>query len=141
MINKILQKYDGYANYWFPDVKDVNLYKNLKTKKKYSKGCGEEEQRLLEKYKSYIPKGWYGFSFGEPLHLDWFKIIDEFLEYLIQLNQLDRIENFEIHQIKLKMGGLRFYVSYKCDDEELREFIELQIDKLENHLFDEKLIY
>jgi hypothetical protein len=141
MINKILQKYEGQRNYWFPDVKDTNLYADDKIKEKYSNGCSKEEARLLKKYKSYIPKGWYGFSFGQPLHLDWFKIIDEFLEYLLKLQNEKRIENFEIHQIKLKFGGLRFYVSYKCEDEELREFIELQIDKLENSLFDEKLIY
>ena len=141
MINKILQKYSGQRNYWFPDVEDVNLYVNDKTKEKYSKGCRKEESRLLKKYASYIPKGWYGFSFGEPLHLDWFKIIDEFLTYLIELEQLNKISDFEIYQIKLKFGGLRFYVSYKCEDEEFREFIELQIDKLENSLFDEKLIY
>ncbi len=141
MITKILQKYNGKSNYWFPDVEVSNLYTDSKIKEKYSRGCREEEQRLLKKYSSYIPKGWYGFSFGEPLHLDWFKIIDEFLTYLIELEQLNRIQDFEIHQIKLKFGGLRFYISYKCEDEELREFIELQISKLEDCLFDEKLIY
>lgn len=141
MITQILKNYSGYRNYWFPDVEDVNLYINDNIKKKYSDGCYEEELRLIQKYAPYIPKGWYGFSFGSPLHLDWFKIIDEFLTYLIELEQLNKIWDIEIHQIKLKFGGVRFHVSYNCEDKELREFINLQIEKLENTLFDEKLIY
>jgi hypothetical protein len=141
MITKILQKYKGYRDYWFPDVKEDNLYINAKVKKKYSKECREKEQALLTKWKDFIPKGWYGFSFGEPLHEDWFSIIDEFLDYLLKLQNEGKITGFEIHQIKLKFGGVRFYVSYKCDDEELREFISLQIDRLESTLFDSKLIY
>lgn len=141
MINKILQKYSGQRNDWFSDIKDDNLYLNRETKKKYSDGCPKLEAKLRNKYEQYIPAGWYGFSFGTPMHKDWFKIIDEFLEYLVKLQEDEKISNFEIHQVKLKYGGLRCYVSYICEDSELREFIELQINKLENTLFDEKLIY
>jgi hypothetical protein len=139
MIGKILQKYEGNRDYWFPNLKDKNVYMNRDTK--LDGECVQAENKLLEKYRQYIPKGWYGFSLGSPVPLSWFKIIDDFLTYLVSLEQLNKIQDFEIHQIKLKFGGLRFYVSYKCEDEELREFIELQIDKLENSLFDEKLIY
>lgn len=141
MINKILQKYKGQPNYWFPEVKEKNLYANQAIKEKYSLGCREEELRLLNKYKQYIPKGWYGFSLGEPLHLDWFKIIDEFLEYLVGLQTAGKISNFEILQYKLKLGGLRAYCTWKTDNEELDEHIRLQISKLENWLYDDKLIY
>ena len=53
----------------------------------------------------------------------------------------NKISNFEIHQIKIKFGGLRFYVSWKCDDKELDEYLNLQVDRLERHLHDDKLIY
>ena len=43
--------------------------------------------------------------------------------------------------VKTKWGGLRFYVGYSCEDEELIEHIELQINTLESTLFDRKLIY
>ena len=141
MIKKILSKYGGFTNYWYPDVEEETLYKNEKVKEKYSKECEGMESALLKKYKDYIPKGWYGFSFGSPTPKDWFKIIDEFLQYLLELQKENKISDFEIHQIKMKFGGLRFYVSYKCNNEELREFIELQIDRLERHLHDDKLVY
>jgi hypothetical protein len=141
MINKILSKYNGHRNYWFPDAEEENLYLNEETKKKYSDGCTQLEAELLKKYKQYVPKGWYGVDFGTPMHKDWFKILDEFLQYLIKLQNDKKISNFEIHQLKLKFGGLRFYISYSCDDPELIEFIDLQIEKLENTLFDKKLIY
>ena len=139
MISKILQKYEGNRDYWFPNLKDKTVYMNRDTK--LDGECVQAENKLLEKYRQYIPKGWYGFSLGSPVPLSWYKIIDDFLIYLVSLEQTNKIQDFEIHQIKLKFGGLRFYVSYKCEDEELREFIELQIDRLENSLFDEKLIY
>ncbi len=140
MINKILQKYEGYRDYWYPDLKEPNVYISGRDET-LDKKCHKLENNLLKKYKEYIPKGWYGFSLGSPIPLDWFKIIDEFLEYLLDLQKSDLISKFEIHQIKLKFGGLRFYVSYSCDDEEMREFIELQIDKLERTLYDSKLVY
>ena len=140
MITKILQKYDGFTNYWYPDVKEETVYLSPDIEK-YRAGCWDKERELQKKYKQYIPPGWYGFSLGEPCPHDWYKIIDEFLEYLLKLQLENKISGFEIHQIKLKFGGLRFYVSYRCEDEEFREFIELQIAKLENHLFDKKLIY
>ena len=106
MINTILQKYDGQSNYWFPDLKDVNVYINRNNK--LDVACVNAENDLTAKYKKYIPVGWYGFDLGSPVPLDWFKIIDEFLTYLVELEQLNKIKNFEIHQIKLKFCGLRF---------------------------------
>ena len=140
MITKILSKYEGFTNNWYPEVGTKTIYDSPDIDK-YRKGCYDKEKALLSKYQKYIPKGWYGFSLGEPCPHDWYLIIDEFLEYLLDLQKQNRISNFEIHQIKIKYGSLRFYVSYECDDEELREFIDLQIRKLENHLTDEILIY
>lgn len=141
MITKILQKYNGFTNYWYPDVEEDNIYINPDISKKYSEGCSEKEIYLLDKWRDRIPKGWYGFSLGSPCPHDWYKIIDEFLDYLVELEKQDKIEKFEINQIKIKFGGLRFYVSCGCADEEFEEFVKLQINKLENHLFDKKLIY
>jgi hypothetical protein len=141
MINEILQKYEGSTNYWYPEVTESNLYVNSETREKYAVGCAKKESALLNKWKAYIPQGWYGFSLGSPCPHAWYEIIDEFLTYLKSLEELNRISNFEINQIKIKFGGLRFYVGYCCEDEELREHIRLQIDKLEGALFDEKLIY
>lgn len=141
MINKILRKYSGSTNYWYPEVKEDTIYDSHEQKIKYSKGCWELEQQLLTKWEAFIPKGWYGFSLGEPCPHNWYKIIDDFLEYLKELVKSKRIQRLEIHQIKMKFGGLRFYIGYICEDDELREHIELQIEKLENQLFDKKLIY
>ena len=141
MINSILKKYSGWTNYWYPDVKEPNVYVNSDVSKKYSEGCAEKELHLLNKWKKYIPQGWYGFSLGSPCPHDWYKIIDEFLDYLKELEEFSKIEDLEIHQIKIKYGGLRFYVSFSCKDDEFREHLELQIARLENHLHDDKLIY
>ena len=140
MINKILSKHKGFQNYWYPEVKEETVYKSPDIEK-YREGCAEKEAALQEKYKEYIPQGWYGFSLGSPTPHSWFEIIDEFLAYLVSLQYEDKITNFEIHQIKTKFGGIRFYVSYSCLDEELDEFLELQISYLENILQDEKLVY
>jgi len=141
MIDKILLKYKGFTNYWYPDLEeDESLYFS-KDIDKYREGCYEAEHILLEKWQAYIPKGWYGFDLGSPCPKDWYKIIDEFLDYLAKLQLEKKIKGFEIHQIKIKFGGLRFYVSWSCDDKELDEYLNLQIDRLERHLHDDKLIY
>ena len=140
MITKILSKFHGFTNYWYPDVKEDTVYLSPDIEK-YRKECQGLESKLKKKYKSYIPKGWYGFSFGEPTPPDWFKIIDKFLQYLIKLEKEKKISNFEIYQIKMKYGGLRFYCNWSCEDEEFNEYLRLQVDKLENHLRDKKLIY
>lgn len=141
MINKILSKYEGFRDCWYPDVKEKNLYINKRIKKKYSKGCRDLECKLMEKWKSYIGAGWYGFSLGEPCPHDWYKIIDEFLVYLESLQSETKIEDLEILQIKIKMGGVRFGITFQTKDEELDEYIRLQIEVLERYCFDTKLIY
>lgn len=141
MINKIIKKYGGNSNYWYPEVNEINVYVNPEVKEKYSRGCHQLELGLLHKWKAYIPTGWYGFSLGEPCPHVWYKLIDEFLEYFIKLQGDGKINDFEIHQIKIKFGGLRFYVGFSTEDGELREFLELQIHELERHCADEKLIY
>ena len=63
---------------------------------------------LFEKYADYIPAGWYGFD----------SIPDECVaEIDALLQEMIKVPGFEIHQIKQKFGGLRFYVN--CSDDEL----------------------
>ena len=129
MISKILAKHKCYGHY-YPDIE--NPYTDERCKNE----SPELEIKLMEKWSSRIGKGWYGFAIGRPCPDAWFYVIDEFLDYIQSLDP-----EFEIQQIKLKFGGLRFYISYTIDDEELNEFVGLQIDKLERTLYCEKLIY
>ena len=90
---------------------------------------------LFAKWDSKIGKGWYGFSL-QDCPLIWGNIIDEFL------NELEIIcPKFEIHQIKLKFGGLRFYVSLYLDDQETLNIINEEIRELEEWLRHKSLIY
>lgn len=101
-------------------------------------GCdnfNELENQLFEKWKDFIPKGWYGFSIGKVPD-KWYHLIDDFLEYMDSI-----LASFEIHQIKLKWGGIRFYVHFDAGDDETNEFLRLQIEKLESVLFSEALIF
>ena len=127
MITKILNKYRANRNYYFPDTQKA-VYESTDK-------LNEIENELQEKWKDHIPPRWYGFALA-PCPESWLYIIDEFLDYLLTLDP-----NFKIHQIKIKFGEIRFYVDYEIADEELAEFIRLQIEKLEWTLFDTKLIY
>jgi hypothetical protein len=91
----------------------------------------KDDGYFLKKYCDYIPKGWYGFSMGNPIIPEWMEIIDEILELCTQ-HDID----FEIHQIKLKFGAFCFYV-YSNQIEDIHD-VELLIM---NNLFDKALIY
>jgi len=86
---------------------------------------------LFDKYQKQIPKGWYGFNIGHPTPKNWFIVIDKVLEFLI-----DKDPDLEIHQIKMKFGGIRFYVESKA----IEDIWEIII-YIENTLFDRKLVY
>jgi hypothetical protein len=89
---------------------------------------------LINKYKSRIPRGWYGFS---GIHKSWSPIIQEFLDYVEA-----HCPDYEIHQIKSKFGGLRFYVNLGTKaDEQTQKYVEKQIAKLEDWLRHEDLCY
>ena len=92
----------------------------------------ETTDRILnEKYADYIPHGWYGFDVGTPIVPEWMEILDEIVELCTEVDP-----NFEIHQIKLKFGGIRFYV-YSEIIEDIHN-VEMHI---EDKLFDTALIY
>lgn len=108
-----------------PYEKELEIVDYLKLK--------NDDLRLINKWRDRIPKGWYGF---DGINTLWGKIIDEFL---IELEKI--APNFEIHQIKLKFGGLRFYVDINVTDEKLDKKIHKEIRKLEELLFSQNLVY
>jgi len=130
MIDKILRKYKIQRDYNYPNIENPYKVKELKN------ASSNLEANLLEKWKNHIPQGWYGFAIGRPCPDSWFYVIDEFLDYLLTIDP-----NFEIYQIKMKFGGICFYVRVESDDEEKQEFINLQLNRLQYELFDKKLIY
>jgi hypothetical protein len=100
----------------------------------------EDEKRMLEqgsyisdlllfwKWAYRVGKGWYGFNLGHIPPV-WTKMLDEFLCWLeIQC------PDFEIHQIKMKLGSLRIYLGTKTDFIIPDENIRSEISKLQNLL-------
>jgi hypothetical protein len=83
---------------------------------------------LFWKWAYRVGKGWYGFNLGHIPPI-WTEILDEFLSWL----EIQR-PDFEIHQIKMKLGGLRFYVGTKTDWVIPDEKIRSEISKLQNLL-------
>jgi len=113
--------------------KHNNVYTFLKEYPEFSKDYQTEknDSYLLKKYKNHIPKGWYGFDIGEPIIPSWNNIIEEVLEICIKADPL-----FEIHQIKLKFGGIRFY----CGSAVIEDLHDVE-SLIENTLWDKALIY
>jgi len=91
---------------------------------------------LFMKWAYRVGKGWYGFALSNDVPLVWAQIIDDFLDELAK-----EAPNFEIHQIKLKFGGLRFYVDLRLSDKKKVDQINKEIEALTQTLFNEKLIY
>lgn len=131
-VKKIITKYNfkpieipvGFANlYRYKDEnpQDCTYYYNIEKNDYY----------LLNKYSKHIPKGWYGFNIGTPIVPQWMDIIDEILELCIKQDP-----KFEIHQIKIKFGGIRFYVHSNV----IEDIFEIE-SLIENKLFDTALIY
>jgi hypothetical protein len=83
-----------------------------------------------------VEKGWYGFALGRDVPIVWTRIIHDFLEELEK-----EAPDFKIHQIKLKFGGLRFYVDLRLDDKDKSKAIHEEIHKLCNTLSDDRLVY
>lgn len=83
-----------------------------------------------------VGKGWYGFDL-EGVPFVWAKIINEFL------TELDKVApDFQINQIKLKFGGLRFYVDTKLEKHDaMRHDVQAEIQELEKWLNCKELIY
>ena len=78
-----------------------------------------------EKYKPYIPKGWYGLEFDIPDVTDY---LDKEMEDLIL------IPGFELHQIKLKFNMARFYFETNWKDKGLEVALMIKIEGKINEL-------
>ena len=93
---------------------------------------------IAEKWRPHFSRGWYGFDMGWAPD-SWFKIIDEFLDRLKEVDP-----EFKIHQIKIKFGGIRIYLSFSekiTEDMSVISYVNQQIAILEHELFHESLIY
>jgi hypothetical protein len=64
---------------------------------------------MFTKWAYRVGKRWYGFELGNVPRV-WTDVLHEFLTWLET-----QCPDFEIHQIKMKLGGLRFYVGTKTD--------------------------
>lgn len=115
---------DGFKNIYLynrTNPEDVARYYNVEKSDGY----------FLKKYGKHVPRGWYGFDIGVPIVPEWMDILDEVLELCTKIDK-----DFEIHQIKLKFGGIRFYVR----SEIIEDIFDVEI-YLENLLYDKALIY
>jgi len=131
-VQEILDKYD--LDVHIPEkYATVYKYRIAEPEKCEKEFCSSEitDRTLFEKYEKYIPKGWYGFSIGDPTPPNWYKCLDEVLEYLTKEDP-----EFEIHQIKTKFGGIRFYVESQ-NIEHIWDICAL----IERAMYDRKLIY
>jgi len=105
-VNKIFERHP-FSNIYTDGYK--NVYELIKAHSELYKQFNHptlNDNTLIEKYSSNIPKGWYGFSIGTPVNPIWVTIIDEILELCIKYDP-----KIEIHQIKMKFGGIDFHVS------------------------------
>jgi len=124
-------------------VEGYNLEVNLPEHCKKVYDCDEDEKKklklypdkrdsyFLKKFEERIPPGWYGFDMGDPTPNSWMECIDAVLDFLVEKDP-----EFEIHQIKLKFGGLRFYVQ----SEVIEDVMDIEL-YLEDKMFDRSLIY
>ena len=87
---------------------------------------------LFQKWAYRVGKGWYGFSLGDIPSV-WRDVLDDFLAW-VEL----QCPHFEIRQIKMKLGGLRFHIYMKSEDAVLNEKVRSEIFKLEALLRHEK---
>jgi hypothetical protein len=62
---------------------------------------------MFQKWAYRVGKGWYGFGLGHVPPV-WLDLINDFMCWL----ELE-CPDFEIHQVKVKVGGLKLYVGTK----------------------------
>ena len=85
-------------------------------------------EEFNEKYKQYIPEGWYGLGFN----------ISDVTDYLDKvMEELILIPGFELHQIKLKFNTARFYFETNWKDKGLEGALQNRIEDKINQLVKE----
>ena len=87
-----------------------------------------EDLRLFWKWAWRVGKHWYGFNVGDIPPV-WTDMLDDFLAWLET-----QCPDFEIHQIKSKLGSIRIYIDTKSDDEAVYVMVRSEIEKLRNLL-------
>lgn len=92
-------------------------------------GSYEKETELQMRYFNRVPDGYYGFDVA-CMPLNWLEALDEFL---LELEK--ESPNFKIFNLKLKLGGLRFYA------DNVSENAKRCIALLEKVMCDKNLIY
>ena len=125
-VKDILKKYD----FTLPLPEGVKTVYEFEEKPDWLKSK-KRDGYFMDKYDKHIPQGWYGFALGSPTPKVWLDALDEVLALLILHDPA-----FEIHQIKTKFGGVRFYV-----ESELIEDIWDIESLIEDTMFDKALIY
>lgn len=121
---KIPQKYHNVYDY----LRDEKISDDIKEKYYHKE---KNDMYFINKYDKYISEGFYGFAIGSPTPVEWLDALDEILEILIENDP-----NFKIQQVKMKFGGIRFYVTSEIIDD-LWD-IELLI---ESKLYSKDLMY
>ena len=135
---KILEKVQAIlAKY---ELKSIELLEGYKNVYQYQKDNPDEDKKFksektdgyfINKYSAHIPKGWYGFSLGDPIVPEWCEIIEKVLDVCLITDP-----DFKIHQIKIKFGGVRFY----CESQVIEDLYDVEL-LIEHNLHDPKLIY
>ena len=70
------------------------------------------KKSLLEQYEKV--GSYYPIAFGFECDDGWVDLLDELME---KLKEFDKLKSINIHQIKEKYGGLRFYTNYSYNEE------------------------
>ena len=88
---------------------------------------------LFQKWAYRVRKEWYGFNLGD-IPCAWGDVLNDFLVWVES-----KCPDFEILQIKMKFGGLRFYIDTHSKDAAVNKRVHSEISKLEALLRHEKL--
>lgn len=111
--------------------KDVYSFLNAYPEFRKDFESEKDDGYFINKYRTHISKGHYGFSLGSPIIPEWCEIIDKVLELCIVEDP-----DFEIQQVKIKFGTVHFNV-YSNIIEDTHD-----VDRLiMSTLFDRALIY
>jgi len=81
-----------------------------------------------------VRRDWYGFCLGNVPYV-WKDLLNDFLLWVES-----QCPDFEILQVKVKVGGLRFYVETNSKDPAVDKRVRSEIKKLERLLRHENLI-
>lgn len=83
---------------------------------------------LFQKWAYRVGKGWYGFDLGD-IPRAWADVLDDFLVWVES-----QCPDFEIRQVKIKFGGLRFYIDTKCPHQAINTMVQSEIAQLQDLL-------